>query len=241
MFDSTVTPMQVSSSLTMSSINSIPEPIAVVGSACRLAGGSNSPSKLWELLRQPHDVRSEIPRDRFNVKGYYHQNGEQHGHMNVKHSYLLEEDPRVFDAEFFGINAVEAGAMDPQQRLLLETVYEAVEAAGMKIDDLKGSDTAVFAGLMCGDYDALLLRDPDRLPTYTAVGTSRAVLSNRISYFFDWHGPSITIDTACSSSLVAVHQAVQVLRSGDCHAAIACGSNLILGPESEFSSAGHRP
>lgn len=123
--------------------------------------------------------------------------------------------------------------MDPQQRLLLETVYEAVEAAGMTIEGLRGSDTAVYAGLMCGDYDSLLLRDPDRLPTYTAVGTSRAVLSNRVSYFFDWHGPSITMDTACSSSLVAVHQAVQTLRAGESRVAVACGSNLILGPESE--------
>ncbi|KAJ6195920.1 polyketide synthase PksF [Bipolaris maydis] len=207
------------------------EPIAIVGSACRFAGGANSPSKLWDLLRNPKDIRSNITDKRFNANGFYHPDGSHHGHMNVLQSYLLEEDTRLFDAEFFGINPVEAKAMDPQQRLLLEVVYESIESAGLSIDRLRGSDTAVFAGLMCGDYEARMLRDLDQVPTHFATGTSRAVMSNRVSYFFDWHGPSVTIDTACSSSLVAVHHAVQALRSGDSHAAVACGSNLIFGPE----------
>ena len=207
------------------------EPIAIVGSACHFAGNASSPSKLWELLEKPQDIRREIPDSRFNTRGFYHKNNAHHGHANVMHSYLLDEDPAVFDAEFFGINPMETKAMDPQQRMLMETVYEAVESAGMTIEGLRGSDTAVYAGVMCGDYEALLLRDLDNAPTYFAVGTSRAVLSNRVSYFFDWHGASVTMDTACSSSLVAIHMATQALRSGDSRMAVACGSNLILGPE----------
>ncbi|KAI1500633.1 beta-ketoacyl synthase [Biscogniauxia marginata] len=194
----------------MSSIIHTSEPIAIVGSACRFAGGATSPSKLWEVLHDPKDIRSKIPESRFSAKGFYYANGTHHGHMNVLHSYLLSEDPRAFDAEFFSINPPEAQAMDPQQRLLLEIVYEAVESAGLSIETLRGSDTAVYAGLMCGDYEAMLLRDLDQAPTYLSVGTSRAVLSNRVSYFFDWHGASVTIDTACSSSLVAV----QVVKAG---------------------------
>ena len=169
------------------------EPIAVVGSACRFAGDANSPSKLWDLLREPYDVRSEIPESRFSTKSFYHPNNAHHGHTNVKHSYLLNEDPTAFDAEFFGINPIETRAMDPQHRLLMETVYEAVEASGVPIESSRGSDTGVYAGVMCGDYEAMLLRDLDAAPTYFAVGTSRAVLSNRISYFFDWHGASVTV------------------------------------------------
>lgn len=66
------------------------------------------------------------------------------------------------------------------------------------------------------------------------AGTARSIVSNRVSYFFDWHGPSLTVDTACSSSLVAVHQAVQALRSGDVRVALAAGTNLLLGPEPYF-------
>lgn len=208
------------------------EPIAIVGSACHFAGDATSPSKLWQLLREPRDVRKEIPDTRFSAKGFYHPNSAHHGHSNVIHSYLINDDPSEFDAEFFGINPIETKAMDPQQRVLMETVYEAIEAAGMSIEGLRDSDTGVYAGVMCGDYEAMLQRDLDTAPTYFAVGTSRAILSNRISYFFNWHGASITMDTACSSSLVAVHMAVQALRARESRVAVACGSNVILGPES---------
>ncbi|EME79755.1 uncharacterized protein MYCFIDRAFT_190533 [Pseudocercospora fijiensis CIRAD86] len=208
------------------------EPIAIVGSACRFSGDTDSPAKLWQLLKNPQDLRQEIPPERFNVEAFYHPDHAYHGHANVKHSYLLAQDIARFDAEFFGINAMEANAMDPQQRLILETVYEAIESAGMTMEELSGSDTCVYAGSMTADYDAMSLRDLDHLPTYAAVGTSRAILSNRISYFFNWKGASMTIDTACSSSLVALHNAVQTLRSRDSGMAVVCGSNLIFGPES---------
>ena len=206
------------------------EPIAIIGTGCRFPGDATSPHKLWELLREPRDVSSKIPESRFNADAFYHPDNSHHGTSNVQESYLLSQDPRHFDAQFFGIKPVEANSIDPQQRLLLETVYESVEAAGLPLEKLQGSSTAVYVGLMCGDYADLLSRDPDSFPTYFATGTARSIMSNRISYFFDWHGPSMTIDTACSSSLVAVHQAVQTLRSGESHVAIAAGANLILGP-----------
>ncbi|CAJ2508444.1 Uu.00g134700.m01.CDS01 [Anthostomella pinea] len=213
------------------------EPIAIIGSACHFAGGSNSPSKLWELLTNPSDVRTEVPDSRFSVRGFYHHDPAQNGHTNVRHSYLLEDDLSAFDAEFFGIKPVEAKAVDPQQRWLLETVYEVsifhgIEAAGLTIESLRGSDTGVYVGVMCGDYGSILLRDLEATPTYSATGTANSIMSNRISHFFDWRGPSITLDTACSSSLVAVHLAIQALRTGESRIAVACGSNLILGPES---------
>ncbi|KAI1423496.1 putative polyketide synthase [Xylaria sp. FL1777] len=208
------------------------EPIAIVGSACRFAGSASSPSKLWELLSEPRDLRQEIPESRFKYQGFYHPDGTYHGHSNVKHAYFLEEDPGVFDAEFFGIRPVEAKALDPQQRVLLEVAYEGLESAGMSVPALRGSDTAVYAGSMGDDYAKMILEDIQDAPTYYATGAARSILSNRVSYAFDWHGPSISIDTACSSSLVAVHMALQALRAGDCRMALACGTNLILGPES---------
>ncbi|ORY17104.1 hypothetical protein BCR34DRAFT_634445 [Clohesyomyces aquaticus] len=207
------------------------EPIAIIGTGCRFPGGASSPSKLWELLRQPRDVLSGIPANRFNPSGFYHEDGAHHGATNVQESYVLSEDIRLFDAAFFKINGAEAHAIDPQQRLLLETVYESLESAGLPLENVAGSDTAVFVGLMSEEYSDHLLRDPDTIPTHMATGTARSILSNRISYVFDMHGPSVTIDTACSSSLVAVHMAVQALRNGEARMAVAAGSNLIMGPE----------
>ncbi|ORY71958.1 putative polyketide synthase [Pseudomassariella vexata] len=208
------------------------EPIAIVGSACRFAGDVNSPSKLWELLQEPHDLRQEISgSNRISAEGFYHPDNMYHGHTNVRHAYLSNADVDAFDAGFFGIKPSEAKAMDPQQRFLIEVVYEGLESAGISTAQLKGSDTGVYVGVMFDDYSSMLLRDFQTIPTYYATGTSRSMLANRISYFFDWHGPSISIDTACSSSLVAVHMAIQALRAGETRVAFACGSNLILGPE----------
>lgn len=118
--------------------------------------------------------------------------------------------------------------MDPQQRQLLEVVFEAMEAANLTMEEMRGTATAVYVGLMCDDYSGLIFADMETLPTYGATGAARSILSNRISYFFDWTGPSMTIDSACSSSLVAIHQAVQTLRNGECRVAMAAGANLIL-------------
>ncbi|KAF7557832.1 hypothetical protein G7Z17_g375 [Cylindrodendrum hubeiense] len=206
------------------------EPIAIVGSSCRFPGGASSPSKLWSLLHDPVDLKKEIPSSRFNPNGFFNENGEFHGSTNVKYSYLTEEDPRLFDHSFFNTTPKEAESMDPQQRILLETVYEGVERAGYTIQQLKGSQTAVFVGLMNNDYYDVLARDMDSAPIYSSTGTAISIVSNRVAYFFDWKGPAWTVDTACSSSLVALHSAVQTLRNGEASMAVAAGVNLILGP-----------
>lgn len=208
-----------------------PEPIAIVGSGCRFPGGASSPSALWKLLESPRDVGIEIPPDRFDATAFYHPDGSHHGTSNVLRSYLLEEDVRAFDAAFFNISPNEADSMDPQQRILLETVYEALEAGGHTLESLRGSDTAVYAGTMTADYNDTLTRDHNTMPNYFATGTNRAIISNRVSYFFDWHGPSMTIDTACSSSLVALHQGVRTLRANESRVALACGTQVLLNPE----------
>ncbi|KAK0741489.1 polyketide synthetase [Schizothecium vesticola] len=206
------------------------EPIAIVGSGLRFPGSSTSPSKLWDLLLEPRDLLTRIPANRFNASAFHHPDPDHHGTTNITQSYFLDQDHRRFDANFFNIKAVEVPAIDPQQRLLMEVVYESLEAAGQTLESLAGSQTGVYVGLMCADYQELINSDANSLPTYTATGNARSIMSNRISFFFDWHGPSMSIDTACSSSLVAVHQAVQLLRSGDSRVAVAAGANMILGP-----------
>lgn len=127
--------------------------------------------------------------------------------------------------------------MDPQQRMLLETVYEGIESAGYSMQELRGSATAVFVGVMFLDYQSVAVRGLESLPQYHATGVAMSILANRVSYFYDWKGPSVAVDTACSSSLVALHHAVQTLRSGEAQMAVAAGSNLILGPEPFISES----
>lgn len=65
------------------------------------------------------------------------------------------------------------------------------------------------------DYEIMLSKDPDLPAKYRMSGTSVSMLANRLSWFYDLRGPSVSIDTACSSSLTALHLACQSLRIGE--------------------------
>lgn len=127
--------------------------IAVVGMACRMAG-ADSPSELWEILANSKDVQSAITR--FDTKGYYHpQGGPRKGCTNVQNAYTMDDEViDKFDHAFFHITPLEAMAIDPQQRMLLEVAYEAIENAGIPIEDFKGTDTSVMAGKQLSSHDA---------------------------------------------------------------------------------------
>ncbi|PWY66913.1 ketoacyl-synt-domain-containing protein [Aspergillus eucalypticola CBS 122712] len=153
------------------------------------------------------------------------------GMIVAPEAYFLQEDIRTFDAPFFKISPPEAATMDPQQRLLMEVVYESLERAGLPLQHLQGSSTGVYCGSMSNYYQFLTGADSNMLRPFSLIGTTPSILANRISYFFDWHGPSFVLDTACSSSLVALHLAAEALHNGDCSLAVVVGSNLILSPD----------
>lgn len=132
------------------------EPIAIIGMGCRFPGGASKPSRLWELLEKPIDVSKEIPKDRFNLERFYHKDGPHHGTTNARSSYFLEQDISHFDNKFFAIPPGEAAAIDPQQRLLLEVVYEAVDAAGLSLHGMAGSNTGVYVGIMCVHWHSFI-------------------------------------------------------------------------------------
>lgn len=207
------------------------EPIAVVGSSCRFAAGLTSPDKLEHFLATPSDLSRPVPAGRFSIVGFSNEAAEYPGTTNSPKAYWLEQDHRAFDASFFNITPKEAEAIDPQQRLLLEVTYEALESAGYTLHRYAGHNVAVFVGVMTGDYDTLSARDDLNASQYTATGSARSIIANRLSYFFDFHGPSMIIDTACSASLVALHQAVQSVRSGESPMACVAGVNIMLTPE----------
>ncbi len=121
--------------------------------------------------------------------------------------------------------------MDPQQRLLLECSWEAFERAGLAVEKLAGSRTGVFVGISQVDYTLIQFEDRTRLDAYAGTGNALCIAANRISYLFDFRGPSLSTDTACSSSLVSTHLAVESLRRRECDLALAGGVNLILSPE----------
>ncbi len=207
------------------------EPIAIVGIACRLPGGADTPEKLWQLLRNKHSGITEILSDRWNINTLYHNNPSTPGKMSTRHGGFIGH-LQEFDADFFNIAPREAISLDPQQRLLLEITWEALENTGILPEQLIGSQTGVFIGISSNDYSTHLLQRPiTDIDAYLATGNSHSTASGRISYILGLTGPSLAVDTACSSSLVAVHLACQSLRQGECQLAVAGGVNRILCPE----------
>ncbi|KAL8792787.1 MAG: hypothetical protein Q9195_004600 [Heterodermia aff. obscurata] len=206
-------------------------PIAVVGLSCRYPGEARDPESLWATCAEERNLWQPIPKEKINQKAFYHPDPSRNGTSNVRGGYFLNEHPGLFDAAFFNLTGAEVSAMDPQQRILLELSYEALENAGIPLDVVIGSDTACFVGSSCRDYTDLLQRDSEKIELFQSTGSAAAMLSNRISYFYDFKGPSVTVDTACSSSLVALHLACNALRLGESGMAVVGGSNLILSHE----------
>ncbi|KIM94092.1 hypothetical protein OIDMADRAFT_207730 [Oidiodendron maius Zn] len=206
-------------------------PIAVIGMSCRFPGDVRDPEDLWKLCAEGRSAWSEIPVSRFSVESVYHPNGEKLSASNVIGGHFLDEDIALFDASFFNLSSEAAASMDPQFRLQLESTYEAMESAGITMQDVAGSNTSVFAGAFFRDYSESHTRDPDTLPRFLLLGVGTAMASNRISHFYDLRGASMTVDTGCSTTLTALHQACQSLRMGESNMSIVGGANIMLNPD----------
>lgn len=209
------------------------EPIAVIGMGCRFPG-ARDPAAFWQMLCDGVDAISEVPADRWEKAAFYHPDSGVPGKSISYWGGFLDRIDQ-FDPFFFGISPVEAEQMDPQQRLLLELSFEAFDDAGQAKEKLDGSKTGVYVGISVNEYAPLQFGDPARISGHSGTGAALSIAANRISYFYNFHGPSMAIDTACSSSLSAVHLACQSLRNGECEMALAGGVNLILSPAHSIS------
>ena len=206
--------------------------IAIVGIGCRFPGGANSPSAFWALLREGRDATGDVPTNRYDVARYFDADTSKAGALYTRRGGFLDSVDG-FDARFFGISPREAVRVDPQHRLLLEVAWEALEDAGEVPERLAGSRTGVFVGISTHDYGDIQMYPGNRhlIDGYANSGTATSIAANRISYLFDFRGPSLAVDTACSSSLTAVHLACGALRDGDCDLALAGGVQVLLTPE----------
>ncbi|MFN8674492.1 MAG: amino acid adenylation domain-containing protein [Candidatus Sericytochromatia bacterium] len=201
--------------------------IAIIGLACKFPKANNK-DEFWHNLITQKNCISDVPKDRWDIEKFHSENPQEKGKMNTKKAGFID-DIELFDADFFNISSLEAESLDPQQRLLLETTYNAIQDAGIITENLKNTNTGVFIGISSSDY-SYISRKPEQVDMYSISGVSLSVASNRISYFFDLKGPSVSIDTACSSSLTATHLACQSLINKESSIAIVGGSNIILNP-----------
>jgi acyl transferase domain-containing protein/NADPH:quinone reductase-like Zn-dependent oxidoreductase/acyl carrier protein/NADP-dependent 3-hydroxy acid dehydrogenase YdfG len=209
-----------------------PEPIAIIGIGCRFPGAAGAEA-FWRLLADGREAVGEIPPARWSRDALYHDDpASAPGTIRTRLGGYLDGIEQ-FDATFFGISPREAMAIDPQQRLLLETSWEAMEDAGLVTAALGGEKVGVFVGIAAYDYAEIQHAYENRhlIGPHTNTGLALSIAANRISYIFDFRGPSVAVDTACSSSLVAVHLACRSLIEGESCLALVGGVNAILKPE----------
>lgn len=212
--------------------------VAIIGLACRFPGAANA-AEFWEVLRSGRSTVGPLPADR---QSWFNHLLAQQGELTEQQRAVASRGGFLtniaeFDAALFGISPAEARVMDPQQRLFLEIAWQAVESSGYAPTEWARQRTGVFVGATTGDYARYLDRaGAGRLPHF-GPGNIPTMIANRVSFRFDWHGPSMTLDTACSSSLVAVHTACQSLLSGEADIALAGGVNLALLPDNTLAYA----
>ncbi|KAI9752218.1 MAG: Type I Iterative PKS [Chaenotheca gracillima] len=211
------------------------DPVAIVGMGCRWAGGVHDVPGLWEFLIDKRSGYQDWAAPRFSAEGFYHPNPERPGTTAAKGGYVVTEDPRLFDPAFFGISGLEAETIDPSQRKLLEVIYEAFESAGETWESVNGTRTGVYVADISYDNAYAQQRDWEYARPHATTGVCHNILSNRINYVFNLHGPSVTLDSACTSSLYGLHMAIQAIRDGDCDSAIVATSNWIMDPTMQIA------
>lgn len=195
--------------------------IAVIGVSCKVAG-ANDLEQFWDLLCEGKSQHKEVPQDRIDFETPFRE-----PKSDRKWFGNFIDDHDKFDHRFFKKSPREAAAMDPQQRQLLQIAYQAVEQSGYFRASPKPRDLRIgcYIGACATDYENnIACHDPN---AFSATGNLKGFIAGKVSHYFGWSGPGLTIDTACSSSLVAVHQACQAILNRDCTSALAGGTHIM--------------
>jgi polyketide synthase PksN len=206
--------------------------VAIIGVSGRYPGARNI-QEFWKNLRDGKDCITEIPKERWDHSKYFDEDKKKFGKTYSKWGGFLEGIDQ-FDPLFFNISPLEAQFMDPQERIFLECVFETLEDAGYTRQSLGldqgfglGGNVGVFVGVMYEEYQLYGAQEQVQDRPVALAGSASSI-ANRVSYFCNFHGPSMAIDTMCSSSLTAIHLACQSLQQDECEIAIAGGVNISI-------------
>ncbi|ERF73358.1 hypothetical protein EPUS_08300 [Endocarpon pusillum Z07020] len=196
--------------------------IAIIGASCKVAGADDL-EEFWKTLCEGRSQHIEVPKERFGFETHWRD-------IDPKRKWYgnFVRDHDAFDHKFFKKSPREVISQDPQQRLMMQIAYQAVEQSGHL--NLVNADKHVgcYIGVCAVDYENNIACHPPN--AFSATGNLKSFIAGKISHYFGWTGPGLTIDTACSASAVAVHQACQAILSGECTAALAGGTTVMTSP-----------
>jgi CspA family cold shock protein len=187
-----------------------PVPIAIIGYGYRLPGGINNDDEFWKLISERGFVQEPI-EDRYGKGQCPHDGFDSPMRVASPYEGLIKDGEELhFDCALFGMSPNDAKRMDPQCKMMLSCTWEALEMAGLDQASLHNSNTGVFCGVQvssCAGWRPPFGATPADVP-----GKSLSMISNRISFHFNWMGPSFSVATACSSGITALDAATGKLK-----------------------------
>lgn len=202
-------------------LSSSQDAIAVVGMSCKVAGADDL-DEFWSLLQEGKSQHVEVPGDRIRFGTLWREQEARKWYGN------FIRDPDSFDHRFFKKSPREMMSTDPQQRWMLQIAYQAVQQSGYFQSTASKKHVGCYIGVGCVDYEQNIACQPAN--AFSATGNLKSFVAGKISHWFGWTGPSMTVDTACSASAVAIHQACKAILHGDCDAALAGGATIMTSP-----------
>ena len=213
------------------------EPIAIIGMACRFPG---APDLRCLLAIDPRGPQCRPARCRpiaGTPTSSYDADGRDAG-QDVGPLGRVHRRARSVRSAVLRHHAARSGADGPAAAA---AAGSGLGGDGERRPAGRGTGrqpTGVFVGIGGTDYSKVCVPYDDyyqQIDAHMGTGNALSIAANRLSYVFDFHGPSAAVDTACSSSSLAIHFAVESLRRGESDAALAGGVNMILTPETTIA------
>ena len=203
--------------------------IAIIGMSCRFPGASDY-RKFWDNLLNGKTFSEKMRSDRWDIDELCDIKMKDGRDFSVIGWGNFIDDIDKFDHFFFGISDKEAMTMDPQQKIILELSWNCFEDACIRPSDLSGENIGVFVSEFGHDFKEMISQDFLSIQPHSLSGSSGCIIANRLSYQYNFRGPSLTIDTACSGGLTAIDEACKSIFYGESKLALVAGISVLTSP-----------
>jgi len=202
--------------------------VAIIGVAGRYPQADDL-QEFWDLLAQGKDAISEVPVDRWPLEGFYRQDRSDALRSMLSYckwgGFLKSID--TLDHDLFELSPQDIVSVGVKDLLLIECIWSLLEDAGYTLEAFKaqtGANVGVYVGSVNGTSNYFGDQTAKHVP-FTPL--SSGAIANRVSEYYGFGGPSLSVDAQSASSMVAVHLACQALAAGDCEVAVASGVTVL--------------
>ena len=181
------------------------DPIAIVGMACRVPGGGDTPELFWQLLRDGIDAVREVPADRWDSDAWYDRDLSAVGKIATKSGGFLDAHRWIRRRRTSASCRAKRSAWTRSSGFSSKSRSKRSTRRACRASSCAAARAGVFIASYHNDYAQFQYSDrrrhrsrarsPERCTACSPTGCRTSSICA---------GPSFSIDTACSSSLVAI-------------------------------------